>query len=213
MIIDSIVAGAFHSNCYLIAEHEGDEGIIIDPGDDGDAILQMAARHRTRIIGILMTHGHIDHIAAADAVRKATGAPLYLSPADQPLFENLPLQASAFGSQADKIPGPIEPLSDGRNIVCGQLNLRIIETPGHSPGSVCIFVDGSPGVLFSGDTLFAGGIGRTDLWGGSYRQLLEMIRTKVLSMDDRIRVLPGHGEATTIGDERMNNPFLQDIRR
>jgi len=211
MIVDSVEVGPIQATCYLVTDRDGGTGMVIDPGDEPDLILAMIARHRVTVTQILLTHGHLDHVLAVDAVRKATGAPVSLGQKDLPLYEMVPAQAAAFDMKAVQPGRPDKLLAGGETFRVGGLSVKVIATPGHSPGGVCYLVSDAHGsALFSGDTLFAGGIGRTDLWGGSHKQLLESIRLSILTLDAKTPVYPGHGEATTVGDERDYNLFLHD---
>ncbi|HET7452010.1 MAG TPA: MBL fold metallo-hydrolase, partial [Thermoanaerobaculia bacterium] len=158
---------------------------------------------------LLHTHAHFDHIAAAGALHRATGAPIRLHPDDRFLYDMLPEQGRLFGFRFDA-PEPVtEPLADGESIALGASAVRVIHTPGHSPGSVCFLAGDAEPVLFSGDTLFRGSIGRTDLWGGSFPAIERSIRERLYVLPDALRVVPGHGEETSVGAEKRTNPFVR----
>ncbi|MBI2841168.1 MAG: MBL fold metallo-hydrolase [Acidobacteria bacterium] len=208
MIVDSIPVGMFQCNCYLIGDEKRRTGVLIDPGAEGDEILAMVARHGVEITDIIVTHAHLDHVCALDPVRAATNARVHMNPRDLPLFREVSAQGKLFGLRVEKPADPENSLAHEQRIACGDLTLRIIETPGHSPGSVSVLVEDQAGIVFTGDTLFAGSIGRTDLWGGSYEEIIESIKARLLPLGRDVTVYPGHGCATTVGEEKESNPFL-----
>jgi hydroxyacylglutathione hydrolase len=190
--------------------------MVIDPGDDIEAILEILARHHLKTQAIVITHSHIDHIGGAKKMKAATGAPVYLNENDLELYQHLGEQAKMIGTaEPEKTSIDLSP-RDGDTIEAGRIKASVIHTPGHTPGSICLLVPeldnkevvGSP-VLIAGDTLFRGSIGRTDLRGGNTRSLLNSIKEKLLALSDDTLVIPGHGGETTIGFEREHNPFLQ----
>lgn len=204
--IERIVNGPFQENCYLAVDTETGRGALIDPGSEPERILRTARFSEVEVEVVLGTHGHIDHAGAVAPVVAATGAPFALHPADQFLLDGLPDQAGLFGLPPIEAPVIDRALADGDAVRIGGHEGRVLHTPGHTPGGVCFLFDG---VVIVGDTLFAGSIGRSDLPGGSHEQLVESIRERLLPLGDRVRVLPGHGPATTLGDERRHNPFLR----
>jgi len=206
MIIETLTVGAVQSNCYIIGCAESGTGIIVDPGDEAERILEMVNTHRLSISHVLLTHAHFDHFMAAKAVVEATGAPLALHPEDLPLLQ-AGGGAPMFGLPMPAIHNPEIWLAEGDTIPCGSLSFRVLFTPGHAPGHVC-FYEPAQGVLFDGDVLFAGSIGRTDLPGGNYETLMDSIAHKLMTLPDETVVYPGHGPRTTIGTERVSNPFL-----
>jgi glyoxylase-like metal-dependent hydrolase (beta-lactamase superfamily II) len=186
---------------------------VIDPGDEADRILGALRRLDLTLVGILHTHAHLDHVGATEPVARATGASVMLHPGDQMLYDRVDVQAQMFGFP---VPGTIpvdHHVHDGEAIPFGQRSGEILHTPGHTPGSLCLRLDRGaaeqPPVLFAGDTLFLGSIGRTDLWGGDMDQILRSIEERLLTLPDETLVVPGHGPPTTIGRERRGNPFLQ----
>lgn len=212
MIVDSIPVGPFQCNCYLIGDEKAGTGIVIDPGDEGEAVLEMVSKHALTITDIIITHAHLDHVSGVDVVRKATNAVVHMSRNDMPLFEIIPSQGALFGLRVKRPGDPEKFVTQNQLIRAGSMALRVIETPGHTPGSVSLLVEGEKGLLFTGDTLFAGSIGRTDLWGGSYEQIIESIVTRLLPLGTDVLVYPGHGESTSLGEEREYNPFLAASR-
>ena len=205
MTIDAIVVGPIQVNCYIVACEDTREAVVIDPGDDASRILQRLTSQKLTLGHILLTHGHFDHFGAAADLKAATGATLYAHRADLDLIEDAPAHAALFGLPAPK-PFTIDRFAaEGDEIVWGRLRAMVLETPGHSRGSVSFLVDKD---VFVGDVLFSRSIGRTDLFGGSYEQLLQSIRDKLLVLEDDVRVHSGHGPPTTIGRERKFNPFV-----
>lgn len=216
MIRETFAVGMLQCNCTVLGCKQTRRALVIDPGDEGARILEVLRRNNLTAEAILLTHGHLDHICATKQVAEATGAPVMMHPDDQPLYEGMDAQANMCGLPTPEL-APIDKfIADGDEIVIGTLRGTIIHTPGHSPGSVCLSlpaVDGEAVAapnkhLYAGDTIFYGGVGRTDLWGGSMDQLLRSIRERILTLPDETFVIPGHGPATTVGQERTSNPFL-----
>jgi glyoxylase-like metal-dependent hydrolase (beta-lactamase superfamily II) len=204
MILETVVVGPFASNCYIVGSVSGKEGIIIDPGDEAGKILEKVGSLGLDIKLIVLTHGHMDHAGALKAVREATGVEVAMHTDDAKTLRSHSL-AMAFGLFYPNPSPPDRFLRDGDVLDVGDVHFEVVHTPGHTPGGICLL---GQGVVFSGDTLFNYGIGRTDLPGGSHHQLLESIRTRLLVLPDDTIVYPGHGSATTIGAERKGNPFL-----
>lgn len=208
MISERIVVGALQVNCYILGSEQSRRAIVIDPGDNAPGILAALRRHNLTLTHILATHGHFDHVMAARALQEATQAAFYLHPADQPLLQAMQQTALAWlGNDPGKPPEVGGALQAGEVFCVDDIALEVRSTPGHSPGSVSL-VDASGQRVFTGDALFAGSIGRTDLPGGSVQTLLGSIRDQIISLPDDYAVLPGHGPATTVGKERHTNPFL-----
>ena len=200
-----ITNGQFAQNCYLLADGATRRCVVVDPGEDSVRILAEAARRGWTVAEIWLTHAHVDHILGVAAVKAVSDAPVRLHPADRPLYDALPQQAEWMGISAAAPPAPDHDLRDGERLQIGAHEFEVLHTPGHSPGSVS-FV--APGVAVSGDALFAGSVGRTDLPGGNGATLLSSIRRRLLTLPDDTVVHSGHGPATTIGVERQTNPFL-----
>jgi glyoxylase-like metal-dependent hydrolase (beta-lactamase superfamily II) len=189
-MLRKMAVGPYQANCYIMGCDKTSEGLVIDPGDQALRIVEEISRNRLKIRQILITHGHIDHIVAAKELRDITKAPVLIHSLDAPAL-NFP---------------PDGYLQDGQKIEVGHYSISAIHTPGHSPGGMCFY---APGAVFTGDTLFAGSIGRTDFTGGNHQQLIEGVVKKIFPLGDHIRVYPGHGPATTIGRERLTNPFFR----
>ena len=212
MIIESFPVGHLACNCVVLGDEATREALVIDPGDEGEKIDEVLDHHRLDLKYILHTHGHIDHILAADHLRQR-GARVCIHEADKFLWDGIQMQASFLGISAAPAGRIDQYLKDGDTFPLGERRVKVIETPGHTPGSVCLLLEGTPSMLFSGDTLFQLGIGRTDLWGGSYPGILRSIRDRLFTLAEETLVQPGHGPATTIGDEKQANPFLPDVTR
>jgi hydroxyacylglutathione hydrolase len=206
VIVRTLPVGFTQANCYIVGCEKTKLGAIIDPGDEENRILELVQDLGLRVTHVLLTHAHFDHIGATDAVMKATGAPLGLHPEDLTLL-NMGGGSIFFGVQPPPIPDPTIQLEAGQEIIVGELTLRVLHTPGHTPGHVT-FYEPEQGAIFDGDVLFAQGIGRTDLPGGSYQTLMRSISEQLMTLPDDTLVYSGHGPATTIGRERVSNPWL-----
>jgi hydroxyacylglutathione hydrolase len=197
--------GGFAENCYLVFDPTGADAVLVDPGEETDRFLAEARRRNRTIGAIWLTHAHLDHIVGVAAIREATRAPIYLHPADLPLYRQLPEQGLWLGVRLSAPPAPDRWLQDRDRLQIGTVSVEVRHVPGHTPGHVC-FV--APGCVLAGDVLFQGSIGRTDLPGGDSAALLASIRRELLVLPDDTIVYPGHGPPTTIGAERRTNPFL-----
>ncbi|HED23911.1 MAG TPA: MBL fold metallo-hydrolase [Firmicutes bacterium] len=195
----------FATNCYLLGCEKTGEGIVIDPGAQGEKIIEEIASLGLKIRYILNTHGHVDHIGANGKLKEALAAPVYLHERDLPLYRN-----PGYGLKLvlKKQPEPDVFIADGDKIIFGNITLTVLETPGHTPGSVCFLFNKT---LFSGDTLFAGSVGRTDLKGGSWSELRNSIEHKLLILSADTEVFPGHGPKTTLGVEIRDNPYIRSF--
>ena len=205
MLIVPFVLGPMESNAYILADEATRRAAVIDPGMESERLLEFLEAERLRLDLVLNTHGHFDHVFCNGYFTSKTGARLLIHEADVPLLRELPEVARQYGFSVAEAPEPDGFLRDGDIIPVGGMAVRVYHTPGHSPGGVCLHVGEA---LFSGDTLFAGSIGRTDLPGGSYQKLVASIRAKLLPLPDATLVYTGHGPHTSIGDEREYNPFL-----
>ena len=206
LMIKGIIVGLFQENCWVIGSRRTREGIVVDPGDEPDRILELARDMGVNVKLIVNSHAHVDHIMGVPGVQRATGARLLLHPGDTEIARGAVRSAQRWlGYQPEPPPDPDAPLGDGDVVEVEGLQLQVIHTPGHTPGSVCFYTEG---LLFSGDTLFLSSIGRTDLPGGDYGQIMSSIVGRLLELPDETIVLPGHMRETRIGHERRTNPFI-----
>ena len=210
MKIVQIPNGVFAENCYLVIDEAAGACAIVDPGEEAGRILDVLAQTRAHAVAIWLTHAHIDHVIGVPEVRAATGAPVFLHPDDLPLYGAAPEQAAWFGLRAPALPAPDRAFAHGDTVRVGNLAFTVRHTPGHSPGSVSLVGEG---VVFGGDVLFAGSIGRTDLPGGDFDTLIASIERELVALPDRTVVHSGHGPDTTVGHERRTNPFLTGAYR
>jgi glyoxylase-like metal-dependent hydrolase (beta-lactamase superfamily II) len=210
MIHEILPVGMLACNCSIIGDEESREAVVIDPGDEVRAILDVVSRHGLRVSAIVVTHAHIDHIGGAQRLKTATGAPLYMHAADLELYRQLDLQAAWLGMEApERAEIDVVP-REGDRLLAGTSVFEILHTPGHTQGSISLWMPAEKKLL-AGDTLFQDGIGRTDLPGGDGRQILRSIREKYFPLPDETVVIPGHGPLTTLGREREFNFFLQEL--
>lgn len=241
LIHEILPVGILQCNCHIVGDPETREAIVIDPGDEVDRILALIVKHRLTVKAIVSTHAHIDHVGGLKRLHDVTSAPVLMNEADIPMYQQMFLQAQFLGIAPPPIGTIDDLLREGTSIYWGNFEMRVLHTPGHSPGSVSLYLplsanaqptghiaaandtpnsettvrsraneisEAAP-LLFVGDTLFAGSIGRTDLWGGSYPEIIRSIRLKLLPLPENTIVFPGHGPATTLAAERASNPFLQ----
>jgi len=192
-VLRKLVVGPYQTNCYILGCKETNQGLVIDPGDEVLRIIKEITRSGLEIRYIAITHGHIDHVGGVPELKRITKAPVLIHRLD----------AGALHTRPDGF------LEEGQSLQVGNYTLSVIHTPGHSPGGVCLY---APGAVFTGDTLFAGSVGRTDFPGGSHELLVQGVRQKIFPLGDSLRVYPGHGPDSTIGRERMNNPFFRLAR-
>ena len=208
MIHKVLVVGQLQCNCSILGDETSREAIVVDPGADISRITSILAADHLTLKYILITHAHIDHIAGALDLKRRTGAPIYYNQSDLPLVKLMDVQAGWLGIPTPEVLPPDADLDHGTLIDISGISLQTLHTPGHTPGSVCLYLP-DHALLLAGDTLFAGSVGRTDLPGGNPRQLIQSIHDHLLPLPAEVRVLPGHGPATTIGREKATNPFLQ----
>lgn len=244
LILEVIPVGPLQCNCIILGDQSTKEALVVDPGDEPERILAILGKHGLRTRMILHTHAHIDHVGGTAHMQRALEADVALHPEDRFLYDGLDMQAQYLGAPPPPTTDVTMDLKDGQAVAWGKHEGEVLHTPGHSPGSVCLYVpetnvrSGSsrdsamgrmvhPGahllppadiprslpLLLAGDTLFWGSIGRTDLWGGSYEEIMKSIRERLLVLPSESLVIPGHGPVTTLEKEKGHNPFLQDLRR
>ena len=208
MIHEIFPVGPLQCNCSIIGDEASHDALVIDPGDEISEILAIIQKHNLQVKQIVITHAHIDHVGGAMKLRQATGAPILINENDYALLKMLDEQAAWLGMQD---PGKVEiaaSLGESDTVKAGALSAKVLHTPGHTEGSICLYFPAAK-TLIAGDTLFAGSIGRTDLPGGSFEKIIRSIHEKLLILPEDTVVVPGHGELTTIGQERESNPFLK----
>lgn len=206
MIIKKLEVGPIMANCFILGCESTKEAAVIDPGDDADRILMALAKSELKVKYLINTHGHFDHVGANKRMKETTGALIAIHPDDAPMLDELSKTAMMFGLSAENSPPADISLNHGDTVCFGNITLNVIHTPGHSKGGICLYTKGH---LFAGDTLFASSIGRTDLPGGDYDTLISSIKNQLLPLDDDTLVYTGHGPETTIGKEKLNNPFIR----
>lgn len=233
LIHEIIPVGMLQCNCSIVGDPETREAIVIDPGDEVERILVLLAKHKLKVTAIVSTHAHIDHVGGLKKLHDVTHAPVLMNEGDLELYRAMDIQSQFLGIAAPPLAKIDNLLAEGDVVRWGGYEARVLHTPGHTPGSVSLYLpfaaqkeegnrlvpahsaqksrgdDDSAPWLFAGDTLFAGSIGRTDLWGGSFPEIIQSIRTKLLALPAETIVFPGHGPTTTLGEERESNPFLQ----
>ena len=209
MIIETFPVGRLRCNCTILGDEETREAIVIDPGDDPEEIFSRLEKHGLTAKQIVCTHTHIDHVGAIYELQERATTPAAIHKADLFLYEKLDVQAQWIGMPMPKRGIIDQFVEDGSAVACRGVEMGVIHTPGHTPGSTTFHLAGDRNILFTGDTLFAQSIGRTDLWGGSHPEIISSIRKKLMTFDDDTLVIAGHGQSTTIGHERRYNPFLK----
>jgi hydroxyacylglutathione hydrolase len=207
MILEILTVGALETNCYILGDEKTKQAVVIDPGGDFEIIEDHLKKLELKVQYIILTHGHVDHIGALGELKKATGAEILIHSKDSAMLYDPNQNLSIFSGdkitpiKADKL------LEEGDIIHCGGIRLEVLHTPGHTPGGISLLTDK---MVFTGDSLFCGSIGRTDFPGSSFQKLIQSIKDKLLSKDDDFIIYPGHGPSSTIGEERKNNPFLNE---
>lgn len=207
LIVARAVVGPFQENAWVVGDPASGEAAIVDPGDEPEKIEALLRRHGLTPKYVINTHAHIDHVGAVHHFQDRLGLPFYLHAGDRDWLEGLPLQGRMFGLDAPPVPRVTRWIEDGDRFPLGSRELEVIHTPGHTPGGCCLLLR-QEGVLFTGDTLFAGSVGRTDFPGGSWEQLERSIRGRLFPLGDEVEFHPGHGPSSTLGEERRSNPFV-----
>ncbi|MGC9291307.1 MAG: MBL fold metallo-hydrolase [Acidobacteriaceae bacterium] len=207
MVHEILPVGALECNCSILGDEITHKATVVDPGDDISAIVRLLQKHQLQVEQIIITHAHIDHVGGAVRLKKLTGAPIYMNQRDLPLLKMMDMQAGWLGVAPPEVQDPDVSAEDGMKIIAAGQETHILHTPGHTQGSICLHLPAQH-LLLAGDTLFAGSIGRTDLPGGDLRSIMQSLHNRLMLLPDETRVIPGHGPATTIGEERQSNPFL-----
>lgn len=203
LTIKRLIVGPLENNCFIIADDNTKEALIVDPGDEPDRIIDFVHENNLNVKFIVCTHAHFDHVGAVSDIKQKTGAPIIIHHDEQEIYRGTREQAALWGFELGEFPKPDMLVSEGDILEIGDLKFEIIHTPGHSPGSICLL---GKDILFTGDTVFAGSVGRTDLHGGDTVQLKNSFR-RLMSLPEEIKILPGHGPETTIGREKTENIF------
>jgi hydroxyacylglutathione hydrolase len=207
MILEMLTVGPFQENCYIIGDEQTGIGALVDPGDEAARIALAVEQTGLDIGQIIITHAHIDHVGAVAALADEYACPVHMHAEAEPMLQQLPTQAMTMGLRFGKVPTVDRHIEDEEVLEVGGLGLRSLYTPGHAPGHLAFYLE-DEGLVLSGDALFAGSVGRTDLFGGNMDLLMRSINERLLTLPDETRVLSGHGPETTIGEERAHNPFL-----
>jgi glyoxylase-like metal-dependent hydrolase (beta-lactamase superfamily II) len=207
LVVEHLVVGPLQSNCFILGHEPSGEAVVIDPGGDGDIVMAAVRRRPWKIVAVLNTHAHFDHTGANDLIVRETGAPLMIPKGDAPHLDQAHMAANIYGLRAEQSPKADRLLDEGDVIPLGDEDIRVLSTPGHTIGGASFLTSAG---IFTGDALFAGSIGRTDLPGGDYDILINSIREKILSLPDETLVYPGHGPSTEVGREKTENLFFQE---
>lgn len=207
LVVEHLVVGPLQSNCFIVGDEISGEAVVIDPGGDGDMIMEVLTRRRWKVVAVLNTHAHFDHTGGNDYVVRQTGAPLMVPIRDADQLSQAHLAATTYGLTARQSPAADRMLAEGDVIRIGDEEIEVLSTPGHTAGGASFLTSAG---IFTGDALFAGSIGRTDLPGGDYDTLISSIREKILSLPEETPVYPGHGPETSVGREKIENLFFQD---
>jgi glyoxylase-like metal-dependent hydrolase (beta-lactamase superfamily II) len=207
MILEALTVGPFQENCYIVGDEATGVGALVDPGDEATRIALAVEQTGLEVDRILITHTHIDHVGAVAALVDEYACPVLMHAEAEPMLQQLPAQAMMMGLRFGEVPAVDRHIEDEETLEVGALRLRALHTPGHAPGHLAFHLEGE-GLVLSGDALFAGSVGRTDLFGGDMNLLLRSISERLMTLPDETRVCPGHGPQTTIGEERAHNPFL-----
>lgn len=209
MIFQMMQVGPLGVNCYIVGDEDSREVVVIDPGGHARQIFQVLTNLRAKVSGIVLTHAHFDHVTGVEGLKRATGAPLMVGENEKPVFESVERQGETFGFAVPPLPDPEQWLKEGNVVEAGNVKLQVLDVPGHSPGSIALY-DADNAQVFVGDVLMRGTIGRTDFPGCSFEELLRSIREKLYTLPDGTKVYSGHGPMTTIGEEKMLNPFTKN---
>lgn len=207
MLIKKLTVGPLQANCFIISDKTTKDSIVIDPGDEPDLIMDVIRGNDLRVSYIVCTHGHFDHVGAVEDIREETGAKVVIHKDETEIYHAARDMAAFWGYEIEKLPDPDMLVEDADMIKVGNMSFTILHTPGHSPGGICLYGEG---IVVTGDTLFAGSVGRTDFYGGDMNKLRDSFK-RLMSLPEETKVLPGHGPDSTIGEEKRGNPFVSDF--
>lgn len=207
MEIVTLAVGPLQSNCYIISDEKSLDALVVDPGDEPERITSVIDQKKLRVRFIVCTHGHFDHLGGVAALKGRTGAQIVLHRSDLEIYRHAKTQAASWGYEMAQPPEPDVFVKEGDVLLLGNLNLRVLSTPGHSPGGICLY---GGGILVTGDTVFAGSVGRTDLYGGDMEEMKRSF-VRIISLPPETRILPGHGSLSTVGEEKNMNFFIHEL--
>ncbi|MFZ2154590.1 MAG: MBL fold metallo-hydrolase [Bradyrhizobium sp.] len=207
MKIENIVVGPLQVNCYIVYDEDSLEALVVDPGDEAEKIISLIESRRLKVSNIVCTHAHFDHIGAVRRLKEETGAQVIIQKEDFEIYMRADEQAVLWGFQIEQPSEPDIYVGDGDEICVGRLRFKVLHTPGHSPGGICLYGEGA---IFTGDTIFAGSVGRTDFYGGSIAELKKSF-SKIISLPPETRIFSGHGPWTTVKKEKEYNFFVQEL--
>jgi glyoxylase-like metal-dependent hydrolase (beta-lactamase superfamily II) len=206
MIVKKLIVGPLEENTYIIGDEKTKQAIIVDPGDEPDRIIELIKNNDLKVKAIICTHAHFDHIGAIGDIKKATGAKILIHRGDVELYKAAKDQAALWGYDLDEIPMPDDFLDEGDEVQVGNMSFKVLHTPGHSPGGICLYGEG---IVITGDTLFQGSVGRTDFPGGDIKKLRDSFK-RLLELPENTTVLSGHGPESTVGKEKKENIFIEE---
>jgi len=207
MKIDNIVVGALQANCFIVYDEDSHDAIVVDPGDDAEKIIRLIEDRKLKVARIICTHGHFDHVGAVTGMKEKTGAAVMLHKGDLDIYMRADKQGALWGFQIEQPPAPDMYIDEGDELAVGGFRLKVLHTPGHSPGGICLYGEG---VILTGDTIFAGSVGRTDFPGGSAKELKRSF-ARIIALPPETRIFSGHGPSTTVKYEKKDNFFVYEL--
>jgi hydroxyacylglutathione hydrolase len=207
MKIENVIVGQLQNNCYIVYDEKSLDAMVVDPGDEPERIIDVIEGNKLRVNYILCTHAHFDHIGAVPDIKEKTGAKVVMHKNDLELYLSAKDQAALWGYDLEPLPAPDMFVNEGDELIIGSLKFKVLHTPGHSPGGICLYGEG---IILTGDTVFAGSVGRTDFFGGSVEELKKSFK-RIISLPLLVKIFPGHGEFSTIKEEKETNFFVQEL--